>query len=51
MFSLFFGTHEKIDNTDCERYHVHTVCKKGIPRKTDDQIPFTGNYLQSALMA
>ena len=61
MFSLFLGTQEKIGNTETAKgtalrslnlnTHVHTVCKKGIPRKTDDQNPFTGNYLQSALMA
>ena len=61
MFSLFLGTHEKISNTEDAQgtafrslnlnTHVHTVCKKGIPKTTNDQNPFTGNYLQSALIA
>ena len=61
MFSLFLGTHEKIGNTEAAKVtllrslnlntHVHTVCKNGIPKTTDDQNPFTRNYLQSALIA
>ena len=62
MFSLFLGTHEKIGNTEAAKVtllrslnlntHVHThVCKKGIPKTTNDQNPFTGSYLQTALIA